>query len=80
VGGAALELAHAALADAEVVQLSLFLVVEGVEDPEKPPLSVGAKVMWTGEGDDGSFVAGVHFEGMTPEQKKWLERFLEVSA
>ncbi len=80
VGGAALELGHVALADGQDVKLSLFLVVEGVEDPEKPPLVVSAKVMWTGEGDDGSFTAGVRFEGITAEQSKWLERFLEVTA
>jgi hypothetical protein len=80
VGGAALELAHAALEDGQDLELSLFLVVEGVEDPSKPPLAIGAKVMWTGEADDGSFAVGVRFERITPEQTKWLERFLEVTS
>jgi c-di-GMP-binding flagellar brake protein YcgR len=79
-GGAALELDHAALEDDQELALALFLVVEGVEDPSKPPLEVRAKVMWTGESDDGSFTAGVRFEKITPEQTKWLERFLEVTA
>ena len=79
VSGAALDLPHAALADGDEVELSLFLVIEGVEDPSKPPLSVGARVVWTGENDEGGFVAGVRFERITPEQTRWLERFLEVS-
>ena len=79
VGGAALELSHAALDDGQAVDLALFLVVEGIEDPTKAPLTVSARVIWTGEGDDGSFVAGVRFEKMSPEQTRWLERFLEVS-
>jgi hypothetical protein len=66
--------------DDQELELSLFLVVEGVEDPSKPPLRVSAKVMWTGEGDDGSFAAGVRFEKITAEQTRWLERFLEVTA
>ena len=79
-GGVALELDHAALADDQELLLSLFLVVEGVEDPSKPPLEVRAKVMWTGESDNGSFTAGLRFEKISPEQSKWLERFLEVTA
>ena len=79
-GGAALELGHAALDDGQQVQLSLFLVVEGIEDPSKPPLVVDALVMWTGESDDGSFAAGIRFEKISPEQTRWLERFLEVTA
>src|SRR6266511_2950605 len=75
VGGAALHFGHPVLADGQEVELSLFLVVEGVEDPEKPPLRVGAKVIWAGEADAGSHAAGVRFEKITSEQAKWLERF-----
>jgi hypothetical protein len=50
-----------------------------VEDPDKPPLQVGARVQWTGENDDGANVVGVKFERITPEQQKWLERFLHVT-
>jgi c-di-GMP-binding flagellar brake protein YcgR len=79
-GGAALELPYAALVDDQKLDLSLFLVVEGVEDPSKPPLQVNARVMWTGESDDGTITAGVRFEGLSDAQTKWLERFLEVTA
>ena len=62
--------------DGETFQVGLFLVVEDVEDPHKPPLMCSARVQWTAELDDGSHSAGVHFEGMTPEQQAWLQRFL----
>jgi hypothetical protein len=79
VGGAAIECGPASFKEGEALELSLFLVVEGVEDADKPPLEVGARVQWLGEGDDGSHVVGVRFERITPEQVKWLERFLAVS-
>jgi c-di-GMP-binding flagellar brake protein YcgR len=80
VGGAALETGHVTLHEGEEIELWLFLVVEGVEEPDKPPLEVSARVQWVGEGDDGSHLAGVRFERISPEQKQWLERFLQVSA
>ena len=80
VSGAALELGHASLEDGQEIQLSLFLVVEGIEDTSKPPLSVLARVMWSAEADDGSFAVGVRFERISPEQVRWLARFLEVTA
>ncbi len=80
-GGAAIMLSHAAvLSEGLELELSLFLVVEGVEDPSRAPLIVGAIVMWTSEGDDGSFTAGLRFDRITPEQTKWLERFVEATA
>jgi c-di-GMP-binding flagellar brake protein YcgR len=75
VGGAALE-CEKALKDGATIKLSLFIVVDGIEDARHPPLITNAKVMWTGEGDDGSHTAGVRFEGMTPAQAQWLEKFL----
>ena len=55
----------------------MFLVVDDVEDPNKPPLVCHAKVQWHAETDDGAHSAGVHFEDMTPEQQKWLDAFLK---
>jgi len=79
VGGAAIDCGRAVLHEGDEVQLSLFLVVEGVEDADKPPLQVGARVQWIGENDDGAHVVGVRFERITPDQEKWLERFLAVT-
>lgn len=78
VGGAALE-PERPLKDGELLRLSLFLVYDGIEDERTPPLIVGAKVMWTGEGDDGSHTAGVRFENISPAQTDWLKRFLKVT-
>ncbi|MBI4508231.1 MAG: PilZ domain-containing protein [Deltaproteobacteria bacterium] len=77
-GGAALE-CDRPLADGEQFNLSLFLVVEGVEDEQTPPLQVWARVMWTAEGDDGTHAAGVRFERMTPAQTAWLARVLSIA-
>lgn len=77
-GGAALE-CDRPLNDGETLRVSLFLVVDGIEDERTPPLVVRALVMWTAEGDDGSHSAGVRFEGMSPAQTQWLERFLKVA-
>lgn len=77
-GGAALE-SERPLADGENLRLSLFLVHEGIEDPDAPPLIVGATVRWTAEGDDGTYVAGVQFEHISAEQKQWLENFLAAT-
>ena len=63
--------------EGETFQIGLFLVVDDVEDPTKPPLVCHARVQWVAELDDGSHSAGVHFEDMTPEQQAWLDRFLK---
>lgn len=77
-GGAALE-CDRPLREGEALRLSLFLVYDGIEDERTPPLVVGARVMWTGEGDDGSHTAGVRFEGISQAQSDWLDRFLKVT-
>jgi hypothetical protein len=77
VGGAALE-TDVGLAEGEMVRLSLFLVVEGIEDERTPPLVVGARVQWTAAGDDGSHTSGVKFVEITDAQKAWLSRVLAV--
>ncbi len=78
VGGAALE-CERPVRDGETLRMSLFLVVDGVEDPQTPPLVVGAEVVWTAEGDDGSHIAGVRFTRISPAQAQWLQRFLQTT-
>jgi len=77
VGGAALE-TDLGLPEGETVRLSLFLVVEGIEDERTPPLVVGARVQWSAAGDDGTHTAGVRFVEITDAQKAWLSRVLAV--
>ena len=40
---------------------------------------IGAKVMWTAEGDDGAHNVGVRFEEITPAQSDWLARVLHMA-
>jgi hypothetical protein len=68
---------HHPFKEGESFGIGLFLVVDDVEDPTKPPLQCRAKVAWVAELEDHSYSAGVQFEDMTPEQKAWLERFLK---
>ena len=72
-GGVGLE-ASKALPEGGEVTLGLFLVVDGVEEERVPPLWVKGRVAWSGELDDGRFMAGVRFEIITDEQKNWLSK------
>lgn len=77
-GGAALD-SERPLAEGEELRLSLFVVVDGIEDERTPPLVVGARVQWSAEGDDGSWTGGVKFVGISPAQVEWLERFVKLT-
>ena len=77
-GGAALA-CERPVADGEELQLSLFLVEDGVEDERAPPLVVKARVAWTAEGDDGAHLAGGQFTQITPAQTAWLKNFLDAT-
>jgi hypothetical protein len=58
------------------VGVSLFLVADGIEDPDAEPLNVKAAVIWCTERDDGGFSAGMRFEGLTDEGNQTLGQFL----
>ena len=78
VGGCCVESAYP-LTEGATLPLALFLVVDGIEDSETPPLIVPAHIQWTAENDEAPFdsrhLAGMRFEA-TPEQDAWLESFL----
>lgn len=59
------------------VVLGLFLVLDDVES-DTPPLWVKARVAWAAETDDNRYNAGVRFEVITDEQRKWLRQVLET--
>jgi hypothetical protein len=62
------------------IQLSLFLVTEGIEDPSFPPVNVRGTVAWSNLGDGtGPAVTGVRFEGLTPQQNATLDRYLRAA-
>ncbi len=78
VGGCCLESAYQ-LTEGATIQLALFLVVDGIEDTDTPPLIIPAHIQWTAENDeaalDSRHLAGMRFEG-SPEQSAWLDNFL----
>src|SRR6185312_7677451 len=57
------------------VVLGLFLVMDDVES-DMPPLWVKARVAWSAETDDNRYNAGVRFEVITADQRKWLRQVL----
>lgn len=78
-GGCCIESAYPCPEDGTVF-VELFLVVDGIEDDAMPSLAVQAHVQWAAEADEGPpesrNIAGLRFEGVTPEQTAWLEKFL----
>jgi len=64
------------LVEDATVGVSLFLVADGIEDPDAEPLNIKASVVWCTERDDGGFSAGMRFEGLTPDGTQTLNQFL----
>jgi len=68
------------LEEAALIDVHLFVVVDGVEEAGFPPLQVKARVQWTAETDDPEagwrILAGLRFEDLDPNKKQWLERVL----
>lgn len=78
-GGAGLN-SERPLAEGEELALGLFLVLDDVE-ADTPPLWVKARVAWVGETDDGRHTAGVRFEVISDDQRRWLRQVLgQISA
>ena len=61
------------------IVLGLFLVMDDVES-DTPPLWVKARVAWAAETDDSRYNAGVRFEVITEDQRKWLRQVLATIA
>ncbi|HTM21743.1 MAG TPA: PilZ domain-containing protein [Kofleriaceae bacterium] len=78
-GGCCIEGAYP-LEDGALIDVALFLVIDGVEDAHQPPLEVRARVQWAAGNPDAPAdvrnLAGLHFEGMTPAQTQWLSGVL----
>ena len=78
-GGMCLESAYPFREDSPLA-LSLFLVVDDVEDETMPPLEVRGTVQWTADDDEEHVhIAGVQFSTISDAQRAWLERFLARS-
>lgn len=50
------------LKERATVGVSLFLVFDGIEDPDAEPLNIKAEVIWTSERDSGGFSSGLRFD------------------
>jgi hypothetical protein len=76
VGGVGLILDRP-LQEGAIVGLSLFLVVDQIEDENTPPLAARGRVVWCAESENGDVAAGIRFEGLEPQQAERLAHFLE---
>lgn len=56
--------------------LTLILTQDGIEDPNEPPFSAKAEVMWCAEADDGGTMIGLRFGSFGASEQKQLARFL----
>jgi hypothetical protein len=78
-GGCCVESAYR-LEEGAHVKMSLFVVVDGIEDTSMAPLQVASRVQWAVENEEAAAVArhlaGVKFEGATDQQTAWLEGVL----
>ena len=78
-GGVGLDLDRA-LPEGQEIGLSLFLVVDEVEDERTQPLVVRGFVAWCAEREQGEWTAGVRFADIAAEQKEWLKKFVAYVA
>jgi len=78
-GGIGLDLDRA-LPEGGELGISLFLVVDDVEDERTQPLNVRGTVAWCAERDEGEWAAGIRFAEVAANQKQWLKQFLQYVA
>ncbi|MBN2525442.1 MAG: PilZ domain-containing protein [Deltaproteobacteria bacterium] len=65
-----------ALKERSTIGLSLFLVVDGIEDPDAEPLNIKADVIWSSERDDGGYSSGLRFDTSDSAATAAIEEFL----
>jgi hypothetical protein len=73
--GVCFDLEHE-LTEDSTVGVSLFLVADGIEDPDAEPLNIKASVIWCTERDDGGFSAGMRFDEPGSSGNETLNHFL----
>jgi hypothetical protein len=64
------------LAEDVDIGVSLFLVTDGIEDPDAEPVNVRARVIWCSEREDTGFSAGMRFEGIGEAEIGAISSFL----
>lgn len=64
------------LQEEAIVGLSLFLITDGIEDPDAEPLNIKAVVIWSSEKDSGGFSAGLRFDSADEDGQGEIKNFL----
>lgn len=64
------------LPEDSMVGVSLFLVSDGIEDPDAEPLNIKAKVAWCSEREDTGFSAGMRFDDLDEKGEATIKNFL----
>lgn len=64
------------LAEDSMVGVSLFLVSDGIEDPDAEPLNIKAKVAWCSEREDTGFSAGMRFDDLDEKGEATIKNLL----
>jgi hypothetical protein len=65
------------LVEDATVGVSLFLVSDGIEDPDAEPLNIKASVVWCTERDDGGASAGMRFVDINENGTTTIQTFLK---
>jgi c-di-GMP-binding flagellar brake protein YcgR len=59
------------------IGVSLFLVTDGIEDPDAEPLNLQAQVVWCAEREDEGYSAGMRFKEIDDNNEEAIKSFLE---
>jgi hypothetical protein len=73
--GVCFDLSAPLLEDA-IVGVSLFLVSDGIEDPDAEPLNIRASVVWCSDREDGGTSAGMRFVDVDERSSQVITHFL----
>ena len=64
------------LKEQSTLGVSLFLVSDGIEDPDAEPLNIKADVIWSSERDDGGYSSGLRFDTSDANATEAIAAFL----
>jgi hypothetical protein len=64
------------LEEGQKFQISLFLIVDGIEDISSPSIDLTAEVIWSAPSSEDEFLAGCQFVDVSGSQLEVLRSFL----
>lgn len=79
LGGVGVD-AQRPLSEGEPLGVELFVVVDDIEDETTVPLKVHGRVAWCRMKSARSFVAGIQFVDVGPDERKHLQQLVTVTA